>query len=507
MTEMTVPAAPTLSRLPGVELCQTGTWMLSTGPATFTPQDFMAAVAALDCPAIRRPVLKLGHDGNFGVGQPAIGYVDNLRGTDDWHTLIGDYAGMPGWLATPDETGHIVLASAYPDRSVEGAWDWRCQMGHTHPFVILAVSLLGAELPGVGTLASLQDVATLYGVDGPPELVAASAAQNAAVTASFTIPVIASRKDNRMPNPTARPVAATVTSDDVRRAFYESPIGSDWDAWIEEIQLDPLQIIYIDDDEGVRFRVPVVIDSTGDGPDAVTFGDPVQVVIRYEDTSAGMVAAVAGREPIRFASRAESRPGKPPAAAAPQAPAEPPETPPTDTKEADDMSDTLSKGLRERLGVTDESVDEAALLSALDEALAERVETPVAAGKDDSSQETAILRRELEKAQAQIGELVSARASDESAKKAEKKSQLFAAAFAAGKIGGPSDPERIEFEKDYDEAPAVIERILAGRAAGSKFPVKATGFGVDEDTVADPAADDNYWFPGAHKPALTHAGD
>jgi hypothetical protein len=283
VTSVAVPAAPALSHLPGVELCQTGTWNLSTGPATFTQTDFRAAVAALECPAIRRPVLKLGHDGNFGVGQPAIGYIENLRGADDWRTLVGDYAGMPGWLATPDMNGDTVIASAYPDRSIEGAWDWRCQMGHTHPFVILAVSLLGAELPGVGSLASLQDVAALYGIDGPPALVTAAAAQASAAGATFAIPVTAGRKDTPMPNPTARRIAASVTSDDVRRAFYESPVGSDWDAWIEEIQLDPMQIIYIDDDEGARYRVAVVIDSAGDGPDAVTFGEPVRVVIRYED--------------------------------------------------------------------------------------------------------------------------------------------------------------------------------------------------------------------------------
>lgn len=507
MATMTVPTVPALSHLPGVELCQTGTWQLSTGPATFTPNDFMAAVAALDCPAMRRPVLKLGHDGNFGVGQPAIGYIDNLRGADDWRTLVGDYAGMPGWLATPDANGGTVIASAYPDRSIEGAWDWTCQMGHTHPFVILAVSLLGAELPGVGTLASLNDVATLYGVDGAPELVAAAAAQADGSPDTFVVPVSASRKDPPMPNPTARQVSATVTSDDVRRAFYESPVGSDWDAWIEEIQLDPLQIIYIDDGEGARYRVPVTI-GAGDGPDAVSFGEPVKVVIRYQDAG---VAAAAGQNLIRFATRAESRPGDRPAASS-DTPADQPVTPPTDHKEADTMSDTIpTAGLVKALGLADDA-DEDAILDALDAKLTAAppaaVPEPVAASTGDAT-ELALLRRELETANGKIAELVTARASDDTAKKADKKRDLFAAAFTAGKIGGPSDPERVEFEKDYDEAPAVIERILASRAAGSKFPVRASGYGTDETTATDPASDDNYWFPGAAKPrsALATAGD
>jgi hypothetical protein len=135
-----------------------------------------------------------------------------------------------------------------------------------------------------------------------------------------------------MPNPTARRIAASVTSDDVRRAFYESPVGSDWDAWIEEIQLDPMQIIYIDDDEGARYRVAVVIDSAGDGPDAVTFGEPVRVVIRYEDATVAAAAAVPSRSGSPRAT--ESRPGQRPAAAT-QTPAEPQETPPNTPEEAD----------------------------------------------------------------------------------------------------------------------------------------------------------------------------
>lgn len=492
---------PALARVADIELMQTGTWEISTGTATFTTDDIMAAVAALDCPAVRRPVLKLGHADPRFDGQPAVGYIDNMRGSDNWRTLIGDYAGMPGWLGP-------IIASAYPDRSVEGEWGFRCQMGHTHDFVITAVALLGVAAPGVGSLESLQDVGRLYGVD-IPEQVAASSAQADGRHGGTRIR-IKSQEAASMPNPNPRQVAASVSADDVRRAFYESPVGSDWDAWIEEIQLDPLQIIYIDDGEGVRYRVPVAIGS-GDGSDAVTFGDPVQVVIRYEDTGSGRVAAAAGKEPIRYATRAESRPGQRPAAST-QTPADQPVTPPNDHKEADTMSDTIpTAGLVKALGLADDA-DEDAILDALDAKLTAAppaaVPEPVAASTDDAT-ELALLRRELETANGKIAELVTARASDETTKKADKKRDLFAAAFTAGKIGGPSDPERVEFEKDYDEAPQVIERILASRAAGSKFPVQASGYGTDETTATDPASDDNYWFPGAAKPrpALATAGD
>ncbi len=168
----TVPATPALAQVASVELMHTGTWNLSTGPATFTPDDLRQAVAALDCPAVRRPVLKLGHDEpdpgedkQRWDGEPAVGWVSNLAVAESGCTLVGDYVGMPGWLGD-------IIASAYPDRSIEGWYDFRCQLNHVHPFVLTAVALLGVTPPGIGTLQSLQDVATLYGVaaaaDAPP---------------------------------------------------------------------------------------------------------------------------------------------------------------------------------------------------------------------------------------------------------------------------------------------------------------------------------------------------
>lgn len=170
MADVTVPAPPPLARVNGVELIHTGTWAISTGLWTATTQDLQGAVAALDCPAVRRPGIKIGHeDGRFTDptqdGDPLLGYVDNLAVTDDGVTLVGDFAGMPAWLAAPaqDDDGSV-LSSAYPDRSIEGVHDYVCQIGHTHPFVLTAVALLGVTAPGVGTLQSLQDIAALYGV-------------------------------------------------------------------------------------------------------------------------------------------------------------------------------------------------------------------------------------------------------------------------------------------------------------------------------------------------------
>ncbi|MEV5211343.1 phage protease [Micromonospora sp. NPDC053740] len=377
---LTVPAPPTLARVNRVELVHTGSWNAKSGPVTFTPDDLASAVGAFDCPAVRRPVLKFGHDGNHGAGDPAIGWVDNLALDDDGGALVGDFVGMPAWLATPDSTGSSVLSSAYPDRSIEGEFDYRCQLGHNHPFVVHAVALLGVERPGVGTLPSLQGLAAVYGV----ELADGTDPTGTAVTVAFAAeraalpndePVAASVTDGRsiMPNPRPAKVAASVSVEDVRRDYYDK---APWSHWITEVHLDPLQLIVVDDDSGQRWRVPV--DVTGD--DTFTFGEPVQVLVRYVDKPEQVAASVG--QPIVYASRAESRPGQQPTASTPTEPAEPtaepvepapaeplanPELPAAEpeptTEPKEDPVSTMSD-VRSRLGLPDDA-DEAAVSAAV----------------------------------------------------------------------------------------------------------------------------------------------
>jgi hypothetical protein len=288
-----------MGRVPNVELMHTGTWDLSTGRTTFTTEDLTAAVAALDCPAVRRPVLKLGHTPDAAPGQPAVGFVANLATAEDGRALVGDYVGLPGWLVDQDEEGVSVLAASYPDRSIEGQFGFRCQLGHSHPFVVTAVALLGTEAPAIGTIQSLQDLAGLYGVAATVDPPAGGAAV-----------VLRPNRSNRgavMPHPTAAvQVAASVSTEDVRRAFYASPLGAGWSTWIEEMQLDPLQLIVLDDDSATRSRVPVQI-GEGDGVEAVSFGAPVAVVVRYDDVATTAAAAPRGRS-VRYTSREGATP-------------------------------------------------------------------------------------------------------------------------------------------------------------------------------------------------------
>lgn len=272
MADISVPRGPALVSISGVELAQAGTWRLSSGEATITREDLAAAVAALDCPAVRRPVLKLGHvDARFD-GEPAVGWIGGMRLADDGNTVAGDYRGMPAWLGE-------ILPSAYPDRSIEATRNFRCQIGHSHQMVITAVALLGVTAPGIGTLDSLQDIAALYDV--------AASMDGSGEPVTITI-----EGGGPMPPPTPE-LEAGVSSEDVRRRYYEQ---AGYNRWICEMQLDPLQLIVMDDSTGGYFRVPIVMDG-----DEVSFGEAVAVSVEYVDKPSKVAAAV-------YASRAESVP-------------------------------------------------------------------------------------------------------------------------------------------------------------------------------------------------------
>jgi hypothetical protein len=180
-----------LRTLHGIELAAVGTWNASTGTTTFTDEDFTNAIAALQCPGVRNPVIKLGHaepDSTGGVrwdGEPAVGWVANMR--FDGAKMLGDLTGVPAWLADADENGLSVLAAAYPDRSIEIWRPFVCQIGHEHPSVITALSLLGVAPPGVGVLKSMQDVYAAFTEPTPGD----SAATMARAMLSTTVTLAA----------------------------------------------------------------------------------------------------------------------------------------------------------------------------------------------------------------------------------------------------------------------------------------------------------------------------
>ena len=158
---------PNLRTIRGVELVRVGTWEISTGEWTVTPDDLRAAVAAHAAGVLRRPVLKIGHTDPRFDGGPALGRIDNLRISDDGNTLVGDFVDVPSAIAS-------LLPHSYPSRSVEALIDYTAPDGTVWPLVLTAVALLGQTAPGVETLADITD---LYGV-------AASSARRVVVAAT-----------------------------------------------------------------------------------------------------------------------------------------------------------------------------------------------------------------------------------------------------------------------------------------------------------------------------------
>jgi hypothetical protein len=149
---VTVSDRPNLVTVPNVELLEVGEdWDTSTGKFTWTHEDLVACIGALDDPAVRTPILKLGHmDPRFN-GQPSFGRVENIHLSEDGMTIIGDLVGVPSWLAD-------VMASAYPRRSIEGGSDVTTATGNKHAFVLTGLAVLGEQYPAITTLEDLQAV-------------------------------------------------------------------------------------------------------------------------------------------------------------------------------------------------------------------------------------------------------------------------------------------------------------------------------------------------------------
>lgn len=304
-----VPFFATITRVPivmaGVE------YQLSTGPATFTPEDVMDFVASQEDPAIVPPRLKIGHtsrlsqsradgilkDGDDGV--PALGKFINIDFDPTTLTAVGDLAGVPVWMAKLLKAGLL-----YPSRSIEGFQGAETVTGKEWGLVVHAVALLGCVWPGCSTL---DDLPLLYTEDGPDDLELYDE-EGALIEVGNAAQAVAASGRARTAAP-ARPVEAAVNVDDVRRAFYNELGAMDLDnwSWIRAIYLDPNELI-VDDDDGSLWRVPFTISG-----DTVEFTDPQEVRVQYVDASSGRIrrqlalTASRGALTASYASRGESR--------------------------------------------------------------------------------------------------------------------------------------------------------------------------------------------------------
>ena len=258
-----------------VPILEVGTFPLSTGDTTFTLEDLQAIVASQSDPHVPSARLKIGHWGGEEpenmvtfAEEPVFGTLANYD--LDEMTLYADITGVPSWF---DE----IWETAFPNRSIEGLFNFKANSGKTYSLVLSALSLLGVSMPGVSTLP---DLAALYTTEEVPDGV-----------------VLASYKGGK---PVPRTDAA-VSVEQLRRDFYDNVAAGDqlwW--WVREVQLEPQQVI-CDSDDGDLYRVPYTISG-----ESIEWGDPAEVKIVYEDVAAD--AADTNGKVVTFATAAESRP-------------------------------------------------------------------------------------------------------------------------------------------------------------------------------------------------------
>jgi hypothetical protein len=259
---------PEMTTREGVPIARTGSYVLSTGPKTFTEEDLKAAVDAYaNDPAVHAPRIKIdglaaSFDPDAHGGEPAIGTATNLRVSANGQEVLADVV-IPKWL---DD----IADWAYPNRSIEGASGVTTATGRNHDLVITAVALLGVDLPGISTLPDLADF-----LANGPDLGAADSPEEIMATGHWTA---------------GTPVRAGLDQDIVRRRFVDSleegevelppDVQSQWALWPCAIRFDSGGNAYLkveDESTGRLYRYDFAI--TGN---EVTFTFKTEVM--EEDT-------------------------------------------------------------------------------------------------------------------------------------------------------------------------------------------------------------------------------
>lgn len=158
------------------------------------------------------------------------------------------------------------------------------------------------------------------------------------------------------------------------------------------------------------------------------------------------------------------------------------------TREESAVSDTLLTGLRERLG-TAEDADEATVLAALDESLAEQAEptpgpTPTDPTPPPPPEVPPAALAEVARLSTELAEL-----------KAQASARTKAEHFASWQREGKTTPAEVNGTDGkngllavYDAAPEQTVALIGARAKGSAVPLAAIGHDIDpEGTSADDA--------------------
>lgn len=124
---------------------------------TWRPEDLrgMTEAAAELADEVHAPA-KIGHRG----GDPAVGWLENIRINQDGSRLLADIKRVPKGLSS------LIDAGAYRTRSVELKQFTSQKTGRRYEWVVSGLAWLGGKMPAVRTLA---DVVKLYEGDDDVE--------------------------------------------------------------------------------------------------------------------------------------------------------------------------------------------------------------------------------------------------------------------------------------------------------------------------------------------------
>ena len=283
----------------GVELVSVGRWDASTGKTTVKLADLQAMIEASKNEAYDAPPLKIGHDddrfqdaaGNppsTRDGEPAYGWIENLRLSVDKTTLLGDFVGVPKMLGD-------VMDTALRRRSVELVRHDRVG-DTTYAAVLTGVALLGVAAPAVKGLADLRALFATQ-LDVAPERFSIEVQADTPTVPHSTDPNPDGEQETRS---TDNPEAFTMKLSKMQR----SALGIADDASEEEIAAALSKLgLKMTEDAGTP---PVAVTPAAPPAPAVIVGTPAAPVAAPPATApvAAPVAPVAAPAPVPVAASA-----------------------------------------------------------------------------------------------------------------------------------------------------------------------------------------------------------
>lgn len=144
-----------MAELLGVELARPGTWQLSSGKSEFTAAMLRDAADFHASTGGQRIPLGFGHLDQRFDGNPAWGWLTNVRYAEDagGPVLLGDLTDLEDWV-------HAAAPARWPHRSIEGVKGVTFA-GREYGLVLTALRLLGEMPPGIPVLKSLSDLRQL----------------------------------------------------------------------------------------------------------------------------------------------------------------------------------------------------------------------------------------------------------------------------------------------------------------------------------------------------------